>query len=193
MFVKLGDLINRIGPGLLLGWIGILIFVMTLAPPLWDVVETEEFSALPATSPSLLGEQLFRAAFPKSLVPSRIVIVVRRPDEKLTEQDLDWVDDGIHDDDPERDFELRECLLKIAEDDGGLDSESNEELPAGSHRNRRSLISSVRTYRDKTLEPQQRRARDIGFGRTDDRLFRFSKSKDCRPNPKTAARYLCRK
>ena len=84
MFVKLGDLINRIWPGLLLGWIGILIFVMTLAPPLWDVVETEEFSALPATSPSLLGEQLFRAAFPKSLVPSRIVIVVRRPDEKLT-------------------------------------------------------------------------------------------------------------
>ena len=152
MFVKLGDLINRIWPGLLLGWIGILIVVMTLAPPLWDVVETEEFSALPATSPSLLGEQLFRAAFPKSLVPSRIVIVVRRPDEKLTEQDLDWVDDGIHDDDPERDFELRECLLKIAEDDGGLDSESNEELPAGSHRNRRSLISSVRTYRDKTLE-----------------------------------------
>ena len=154
MFVKLGDLINRVWPGLLLAWVGILIALAMIAPKLEQVVQTEEFAFLPPTSPSLVGEKLFREAFPSSLVPSRIVIVVRRADTGLTEQDLEWIDDGVNENDPEREFELRERLLKIAENDGGLAAGPDE--PAADKANaaavRRSLISAVRTYRDKTLE-----------------------------------------
>ena len=155
MFVKLGDLINRIWPGLLLAWVGILIALAMIAPKLERVVQTEEFAFLPSTSPSLVGEKLFGQAFPKTLVPSRVVIVVRRADSGLTDQDLEWIDDGVDDNDPEREFELRERLLKIAEDGGGLAAGPHEQgepaanvKPAAAQR---SLISAVRTYRDKTL------------------------------------------
>lgn len=155
MFLKLGVLINRFWPGLLVAWIGVLIAAATAAPELWDVVQTEEFAFLPESSPSLLGEKLFREAFPQSLVPSRIVVIVRRENGGLSEQDLDWIDDGVDENDPDRDFELRERLLKIAEDDGGLALGAEDEAPAEKAAKesgqRRSLISSVRTYRDKTL------------------------------------------
>ncbi|MEK6259336.1 MAG: MMPL family transporter [Planctomycetota bacterium] len=157
MFVKLGDLINRVWPGLLLAWVGILIALAMIAPKLEQVVQTEEFAFLPPTSPSLVGEKLFREAFPSSLVPSRIVIVVRRADTGLTEQDKEWIDDGVNENDPEREFELRERLLKIAENDGGLAAGPDEhDEPAADNAKvaagKRSLISAVRTYRDKTLE-----------------------------------------
>ena len=156
MFVKLGDLINRIWPGLLLAWIGVLVATAMIAPKLWDVVQTEEFAFLPATSPSLVGEKLFTEAFPKSLVPSRVVIVARRA-EGLNERDLEWIDDGVNENDPERTFELRERLLKIAEDSGGLAAgpEEQDEPAEGKAQEavgQRSSISAVRTFRDKTLE-----------------------------------------
>ena len=177
MFVKLGDLINRIWPGLLLAWVGVVIAVTMAAPKLWDVVQTEEFAFLPSTSPSLVGEKLYSQAFPKTLVPSRVVIVVRRADTGLTDHDLEWIDDGVDENDPDREFELRERLLKIAEHDGGLAAGPNDEAPAADNANEggdplpaekavevakaarqanegavpRSLISAVRTYRDRTL------------------------------------------
>ena len=162
MFLKLGNLINRLWPGLLLGWIGVLVVAAVMAPPLWDVVQTEEFAFLPASSPSLVGETLFREAFPKTLVPSRVVIVVSRPDGGLTEQDKEWVDDGVNESDATREFELRERLLKIAEDAGGLaagpdggvpddEDAAAENKPLGIGAGARSLISAVRTFRDANL------------------------------------------
>ena len=156
MFVKLGELINRIWPGLLLGWIGIVIALSFVAPKLWDVVQTEEFAFLPSTSPSLVSEKLYREAFPKSLVPSRVVVVARRVDGGLTDQDLEWIDDGVNENDPDREFELRERLLKIAEDGGGLAAAPHEhEEPVANNANgaaaERSLISAIRTYRDTTM------------------------------------------
>ncbi len=162
MFLKLGNLINRLWPGLLIGWIGVVILAATMAPPLWDVVQTEEFAFLPASSPSLVGEKLFREAFPKTLVPSRVVIVVSRPDGGLTEQDKEWVDDGVNENDATREFELREQLLKIAEDAGGLaagpdgggqddNDAAAENKPLGIGAGTRSLISAVRTFRDTNL------------------------------------------
>ena len=162
MFLKLGNLINRLWPGLLIGWIGVVILAATMAPPLWDVVQTEEFAFLPASSPSLVGEKLFRDAFPKTLVPSRVVIVVSRPNGGLTEQDKEWVDDGVNENDATREFELREQLLKIAEDAGGLavgpagggpddDDAAAKNKPLGIGAGTRSLISAVRTFRDTNL------------------------------------------
>ncbi len=156
MFVKLGELINRFWSGILLAWVGVVIILAMIAPKLWDVVQTEEFAFLPATSPSLVGEKVFREAFPKTLVPSRVVVVVRRMDGGLTEQDQEWIDDGIDDNDPDREFELRERLLQIAEDDGGLAAGRHDQEPPEAENAKpaavpRSIISDVRTYRDKTL------------------------------------------
>jgi len=156
MFVKLGELINRFWLGILLAWIGVLIALTMTAPKLWDVVQTEEFAFLPPTSPSLVGEKIFREAFPKTIVPSRVVVVVRRVDGGLTERDLEWIDDGIDDNDPGREFELRERLLKIAEDEGGLAARLHDHEPpvaenAKAEADQRSLISAVHTFRDRTL------------------------------------------
>ena len=132
MFAKHGDLMIRVWPGVLVAWIGILILTTAIAPPLDRVAQTEEFKFLPADSPSHVGEELFREAFPKKLVPSRIVIVVRRPDqpEGLQDRDLEWIDDGIQDGDKDRQFELLERLLQIAEKDGGLAKSPDNEDPA---------------------------------------------------------------
>ena len=158
MFAKHGDLIIRVWPGILAAWIGVVIAAAMMAPSLEQVAQTEEFAFLPSDSPSHIAEQLFREAFPKKLVPSRIVIVVRRPDqpEGLQERDLEWIDDGIDDADTSRNFELRERLLMIAEKQGGLAKAPDAEESAASATpreadDRKSLISDVRTFRDRTM------------------------------------------
>jgi len=158
MFAKHGDLIIRVWPWILAAWIAVLVATSVMAPPLEQVAETEEFAFLPTDSPSHVAERLFRQAFPKKLVPSRIVIVVRRPDqpEGLQERDLEWIDDGENEGDTDKQFELRERLLQIAEKDGGLaeDPESSDGTDAKSppkEFTRRSAISNILTYRDRTV------------------------------------------
>ncbi len=155
MFAKHGDLMIRVWPGVLVAWIGIVILTSVMAPPLDRVAQTEEFKFLPSDSPSHIAEELFREAFPKKLVPSRIVIVVRRPDqpEGLQERDLEWIDDGVQEGDKDREFELLERLLQIAEKDGGLAKSPDNEDPApdGEIGVPRSTISDVRTFRDPTM------------------------------------------
>ncbi len=158
MFAKHGDLIIRVWPAVLVAWIGAVIAASMLAPPLATVVETEEFAFLPTNSPSHVAEKLFRQAFPKKLVPSRIVIVVRRPDqpEGLQERDKEWIDDGVDDGDSDREFELKERLLRIAERQGGLAESIDDQDPAAAAavkepKGHRSSISAIRTYRDRTL------------------------------------------
>lgn len=158
MFAKHGDLIIRVWPWILAAWIAVLIGTAVLAPPLEQVAETEEFAFLPTDSPSHVAERLFRQAFPKKLVPSRIVIVVRRPDqpEGLQERDLEWIDDGENEGDTDKEFELRERLLQIAEKDGGLAEDPENEEGADPKAStgeptRRSAISNILTYRDRTV------------------------------------------
>lgn len=162
MFAKLGEFINRAWPAILLVWLVSVVATAVVAPPLEKVAQTEEFAFLPTNSPSHVAERLFRQAFPKKLVPSRIVIVIRRPDQPsgLQERDLEWIDDSVDEGDKDREFELREQLLKIAEDQGGLAEDSDETLepPAGKAPARtplknggRSSISAIRTFRDRTM------------------------------------------
>ena len=166
MFAKHGDVIIRVWPWVLVAWIGALIAASMMAPPLSQVAETEEFAFLPPDSPSHVSENLFRQAFPKKLVPSRIVIVVSRPgqSEGLQERDWDWIDwqQDKHNGEanPAPEYELRERLLRIARDEGGLaasaDDPEAEAQPAETEKpkennGRRSSISAVRTYQDPTL------------------------------------------
>jgi RND superfamily putative drug exporter len=154
MFEKLGELIVRAWPGILLAWFSVLIVTAVMAPPLDDVAETEEFALLPSTTPSHVAEKLFGEAFPKKLVPSRVVIVVRREQESgLQERDWKWIDNHQEvDAAKERNTELRQRLLEIAEKQGGLaqGDELADNVGAVSNKGG-SPISAIRTYQDPTL------------------------------------------
>lgn len=158
MFAKHGDFIIRVWPAVLAAWIIALLVAWRIAPSLESVSETEEFAFLPYDVPSHIAERQFDEAFPRKLVPSRVVIVIRRDQEGgLTERDLEWIDDGVDGKDPNGRFELREELLTIAEQQGGL-AEAEEDIE-GENRpakpaqpgGRRSIISAVRTYKDRTM------------------------------------------
>lgn len=156
MFSRAGQLLVRHWLPVWLAWVGLLIVVAWQAPPLDSVVKTGEFAFLPADSPSLVGEKLFSKAFPNDLLASSVVIVVRRTShpEGLTEKDWEFVDDGVDDDDATRDFELRERILRIAEEEGGLaqaDGEPAAPTDVGQEPKGPSIITSVSTFRDKNL------------------------------------------
>lgn len=154
MFEKLGELIVRIWPGILLAWFSALVITGVMAPSLDSVAETEEFAFLPASTPSHVAEKLFGEAFPKKLVPSRIVIVVRRDQENgLQDRDWKWIDNRLDGDSPkERNTELRQRLLEIAEKQGGLaqGDELADDVNPVDHKGA-SPISAIRTYQDPTL------------------------------------------
>lgn len=161
MFAKLGELLVRVWPGVLLAWFVALVVTAMMAPPLDSVAETEEFAFLPASTPSHVAERLFGEAFPKKLVPSRVVIVVRRDQPGgLQERDLKWIDNHQEADaDRTPKFELASRLLQIAEKHGGLAEgaeDQNGEVKKLGGKNvaankERSPISAVKTYQDATL------------------------------------------
>lgn len=153
MFAKHGDLIIRVWRVVLIAWIVAVIAAMWLAPPLDTVAETEEFAFLPGYVPSHLAEKQFHEAFPKKLVPSRVVIVVRRDQPGgLQERDLEWIDSG---DDENKEagqgFELRRKLIEIAKKDGGLAEDDDDSKAPADPGARGSIIAAVRTYRDRTM------------------------------------------
>ena len=145
MFAKLGEFIVRAWPAVLIAWVVAVVCASLAAPRLERVAKTQEFAFLPVKSPSHLAENLFRTAFPNGYCPSRIVIIASRDSGKLTEQDRDFLDDGIDEaaddkitfDDPQRKFELREQLLRIIHDEK---NDPKIESP---------IISGIRTSRDR--------------------------------------------
>ena len=141
MFSKLGEFVVRAWPAVLIAWVAAVVCASIAAPPLERVAQTEEFAFLPPNSPSHLAESLFRKAFPDSYCPSRIVIVSSRAT-GLTEEDKDFLDDRVDEEDevphdhPNRQFELREQLIRIMEEEKG---DPKIESP---------IISRIRTFRD---------------------------------------------
>ena len=158
MFAKLGEFVVRAWPAVLIAWVAAVVCASLTAPKLESVAETEEFAFLPTNSPSHLAETLFKTAFPDSYCPSRIVIVASR-ESGLTEEDLEFLDDRIDEEDevphnhPKRQFELREQLVQIMEDEK---HDPKIESP---------IISRIRTFRDEhagsLLESKDNKARLI--------------------------------
>ncbi|MAX38011.1 MAG: transporter [Gimesia sp.] len=112
---------------------------MSYVAPEWSsVVQNGEFAFLPADSPSLQGEKLFKRAFPDDLLASSIVIVVRREhgDQGLRPQDLKFIEDT-----------LKPQLEKIVEEQGGYATENTEQGEVS----QKSNISRIRTYTDKSI------------------------------------------
>src|SRR5216684_2362761 len=117
MFQLFGKLVARAWPLLLAGWIVLLMAILLAAPPWDEVAESGQFSFLPKDVPSNRGKELFKAAFPKELLGSNIVIVLSRRDEVPIFENKDFI---------ERD--LKGGLRQIAEEQGGLaDENSNSE------------------------------------------------------------------
>ncbi|MCA9020064.1 MAG: MMPL family transporter, partial [Planctomycetaceae bacterium] len=102
------------------------------------MVQNGEFAFLPADSPSLQGEKLFKRAFPDDLLASSIVIVVRREhgDQGLRPQDLKFIEDT-----------LKPQLENIVEEQGGYATENIEQGEVS----KKSNISRIRTYTDKSI------------------------------------------
>ncbi|QDU08853.1 MMPL family transporter [Gimesia aquarii] len=138
MFRVLGNTVVRYWQIFLTGWILALVGISYAAPEWSTVVQNGEFAFLPGDSPSLLGEKLFKRAFPDDLLASSIVIVVRREhgDQGLTEKDLKFIEE-----------DLKPRLEEIAEREGGYATENDGTGPP----EKTSNISRIRTFTDKSI------------------------------------------
>src|SRR6266567_4162204 len=95
MFSLLGKLVARAWLPCLAGWL-LLLFTMRLIAPPWDeVAESGQFSFLPKDVPSNRGKDLFKAAFPKEVMGSNIVLVLSRQDEITIYEDKDFVEHDL--------------------------------------------------------------------------------------------------
>lgn len=142
MFYHLGQFIVRTWPLWLVGWILAVVVAAIYAPDRDSVIKTGEFAFLPEDSPSRQAERLYAQAFPQESKASTIAVVVRRAEQgqELTDRDLQFVDDGNDSDGGKDVVELRERLVRIAEEAGLI---TPEQISAGE--------TVVRTYRDKTI------------------------------------------
>jgi RND superfamily putative drug exporter len=127
MFSLLGKLVARAWLPCLAGWL-LLLFTMRLVAPPWDeVAESGQFSFLPKDVPSNRGKDLFKAAFPKEVMGSNIVLVLSRQDEIPIYEDKDFVE-----------YDLKAGLLQIADEEGGLAADQRG----------RSVIARIQTFND---------------------------------------------
>ena len=157
MFPKLGTLVCKTWPAILVAWIGLLVFLVSVAPPWKDVVQDGEFAFLPEDVPSRIGEAAFKRAFPRDAKASTIVIVLlRESGDGLEPGDLEFITN-----------DLVPALEEIALQDGGLasidddevsdDDAADESEADGEPQNpdaasaQRSIISRIRTFDDRSI------------------------------------------
>lgn len=138
MFRVLGNTVVRYWQIFLTCWVLALVGISYAAPEWSTVVQNGEFAFLPGDSPSLLGEKLFKRAFPDDLLASSIVIVVRREhgDQGLTAEDLKFIEE-----------DLKPRLEEIAEREGGYATKDD----GSGTPEKTSNISRIRTYTDKSI------------------------------------------
>src|SRR5438132_1004950 len=91
MFRWLGDFVARFWPIPLILW-AIALAAGRLAPAWGTIAQAGEVSSLPANSPSVQADRLFRQAFPLEFSRSSIVLVFYRETGELREQDEKFVD-----------------------------------------------------------------------------------------------------
>jgi putative drug exporter of the RND superfamily len=97
MFTLLGQAVSRFWIWIILGWIGLLIALRAIAPPMDDVLKQGEFAFLPEDSPSRVAEEIFQESFPDDILASSVVLVVRRPslDAELDQDDKEYIRDVL--------------------------------------------------------------------------------------------------
>lgn len=88
MFQWLGMFVSRYWMATILLWIVTVVAVRAYAPRWDDVTHDGDFEYMPASMPSVQGEQLLRKAFPKGRSKSEAVVILAREDRPLDLQDL---------------------------------------------------------------------------------------------------------
>lgn len=92
MFDRLGRLVTRYWPWVILAWIAFAVAINVVAPRWDDITYDGDLAYLPSRMTSVRGEQLLAEAFPDYRARSQMAIVVERPDGPLTDADFDVVD-----------------------------------------------------------------------------------------------------
>ncbi|MEO1996215.1 MAG: MMPL family transporter, partial [Planctomycetaceae bacterium] len=163
MFPRLGTIVCKTWPAILLVWIGLLACLVSVAPKWNDVVQDGEFAFLPEDVPSRQSETAFKRAFPEDAKASTIVIVLLRdPQESVKNKESG--PDGLEPGDLKfiTDILVPE-LEAIAERHGGLASvdEDSEQDPdddpqetaeqSNGQARQPSIISRIRTFDDRSI------------------------------------------
>jgi len=143
MYGRLGHFVSRNWLIILLCWTAVLITLKLTSPSVESVTEPGEFNFLPESSPTRLGEVLFRKAFPKDLPGSSIVIVLERDDgQKLSEDDQTFIEELLKP-------RLQSLMPPDTEDrevsENTPEQEAEKEEAAESHAETYPEISRVRT------------------------------------------------
>jgi len=89
MFERLGALVAKRWKWVILGWITVAA-IIRFAAPAWDSVTHDgDLAYMPASRPSVRGEQLMEKAFPYNRSRSQVVFIVARKDRPLEDADRD--------------------------------------------------------------------------------------------------------
>jgi len=92
MFDRLGSVVSRHWPIVVIAWLVLAVALHRVAPRWNDITHDGDLAYLPDSLPSVEGERLLREAFPEDRSKSEFVIVVERPGGPLTTADLLWSD-----------------------------------------------------------------------------------------------------
>ncbi len=87
MFAKFARFISRHWIAVLGAWIVLAIVFHFVAPRWDDITHDGDFAYLPSRMTSVRGEKLMAKAFPELTAKSNVVLVVERPDGRLTDKD----------------------------------------------------------------------------------------------------------
>jgi RND superfamily putative drug exporter len=131
MFQKIGDVVGRGAPFIVIAWGMLLALLLLLAPPWREVVLDREFAYLPKDSPSQQAETTFKKAFASQYHPSNLGIILYRSDGVLSHEDFDFIKKSV-----------APGLLRIAQEEGGLADQ------VGDATNTKSIIGIIRTFDD---------------------------------------------
>ena len=106
MFEALGRLVNRHGLVIVLCWLAAAVSLWYLAPDWNAVAKDDDVTFFPADYPSVIGQKVLIRGFPDDISSSSAVIVVERQGERLTTDDLSYVN------------RLTAAVRELADDDG---------------------------------------------------------------------------
>ncbi len=87
MFAKFARFISRYWIAVLIAWVVIPIVLFFVAPKWDDITHDGDFAYLPPNLTSVRGDRLQAEMFPEMTAKSNIVLVVARPDGRLTKDD----------------------------------------------------------------------------------------------------------
>lgn len=92
MFESLARLVNRAGIVIVLAWLAVAGVLWYFHPDWHTVTKDDDVRFFPANYPSVIGQELLTRGFPEDVSASSVVIVAERPEDRLKQADLDYID-----------------------------------------------------------------------------------------------------